>query len=95
MSFKEDDLLTFAELGFAVIDVEKDNAKLFCQGKDFGVYLLLSNGTFSIDVVCNPFSNRIFYWQHFDSFDEIKSLIVKNHVLSEQICENAGLAIYT
>lgn len=86
---------SFSKFGFEKMPQDQENFNAFCQGKDVGVYLRIESDTFSIETVFNFMTQKIFYWQHFDSFDEIEKLIIKNHVLSEQICENVGLAIYT
>ena len=90
------DLTVFYKLGFEIVENQNDKLTvLFSQGKDFGIYLEIQADVFSVECVCNPFSNKIFQWQHYDNFEEIAALLIKNHILSEQIFEKAGLAVYT
>lgn len=89
------DLRVFEKFGFKVENQGANRTVLFVQGKDFGVYLEILPDVFSVECTRNPFSNKVFHWQHYSTFEEIEALIIKNHILSEQICEGAGLAIYT
>lgn len=87
----------FAKLGFKIVKNTDDQVIAHVMGKDYGVFMdisLISN-IFSIELVCDIFSQKVFYWQHFDSYEEIYNLIVKNSILSEQILEKLDLAIYT
>jgi len=86
---------SFSKFGFEKIDKDTEKIISFSQGKDVGVYLEIYKDYFSIDTIHDFMAQKLFYWQHFDDFKEIESLIIKNHILSEQICEKFGLAIYT
>lgn len=86
---------SFSKFGFEKMTKDEKKFTSFCQGTQFGVYLSISDDTFSVNLVFDVMEQKIFYWQHFDSFEEIESLIIKNHILSSEICENVGLAIYT
>lgn len=86
---------SFSKFGFMIKVSQENRIVAFSQGKEFGVYLEIWNNTFSIECVLNPFSNKIFTWQHFQTLQEIEQLIINNHILSEQICEQNNLAIYT
>lgn len=90
-----EDLKVFEKFGFKVENQDSVRAVLFSQGKDFGVYLEILPDVFSVECVHNPFSNKVFHWQHYSNFEEIEALIIKNHILSEQICEGASLSAYT
>ena len=83
---------SFSKFSFEITISNEKRIVGFSDGTEFGVYLEIHDDTFSIECVRNPFSNKIFHWQHFDNLAEIESLILKNHILSEQICESHGLA---
>ena len=96
LSERQQEILSvFSKYGFVYQSDTKNTTTFFSQGVEFGIYLEFCRDTFSVECVLNPFSEKIFYWQHYDNLEEIESLIVKNHILSEQICETHGLAVYT
>lgn len=85
----------FSKFGFEEMLQDQESFTAFCQGKEVGVYLKTESNTFSVETVFNFMTQKLFYWQNFDSLNEIEQLIIKNHILSEQICEKSELAIYT
>lgn len=81
-------LSVFSKYGF-VFNSEKTNTIIFFkQGTEFGIYLEFFGNVFSVECFINPFSQKIFYWQRYDSLEEVESLLCKNHILSEQVFEN-------
>lgn len=85
---------------FSKLNFKKDNEInghyiLHAEGKDFGVYLIIKNDTFSIQLVSHHMMEYLFRWQYYSSYEEIYQLILNNHILSEQICESAGVSIHT
>ena len=89
---KEEILSVFSKYGFVYWSEKNNTITFFSQGTEFGVYLEFFGNVFSVDCFINPFSQKIFYWQRYDSLEEVESLLVKNHILSEQICESRELA---
>ena len=84
----------FSKYGFEFWSHKKNNQHFFSQGLEFGVYLEFFEDVFSVECFLNPFTHKIFTWQHYDSLKEVESLIVKNHILREQIVESRQLAVY-
>jgi hypothetical protein len=83
----------FSPFGFVIQDSSPKVVKLFAEGKDFGIYLLITPSDFSVETVTHHLSTHIFLWQGYHgNYHHIASLIIDNNILSEQLCEKAGLA---
>jgi hypothetical protein len=85
-------LSVFSKYGFVFHCEQKNTIIFFRQGTEFGIYLEFFGDVFSVECFINPFSQKIFYWQRYDSLEEVESLLFKNHILSEQVFENYELA---
>jgi hypothetical protein len=91
---RQEILSIFSKYGFDFCSEKNNTITFFSQGTEFGVYLEFFGNVFSVECFINPFSQKIFYWQRYDSLEEVESLLVKNHILSEQICESRELAVH-
>lgn len=87
----------FSKLGFEIQKTTPHQFTAFVMGKDYGVYLQIDfmSKSFSIELVCDIFTQKIFYCQFFEDYEEIYRLISKNMILSEQILEKLDLATHT
>ena len=85
MNKKEEFEKHLAPIGFQLTAITENGLEAKAKGISKTIYLSLHFGRFSVGIMHEFLSNQLFYWQHFDSYEEIANLLRKNQFIAEEL----------